>query len=309
MNPDAAIAFLDFVRERHSVWEKRQKNEPQPWTDDPIIRSKKFTNVFRVLDYGSQFLVRELLDPDISGEEILFRCWVYRYTNHPPAWYAFWVEYGRFPLIQDWENGSLKDYWTDYASRGNQIFSGAYMVNGGSSARPGVPKHIVFLEDTTLEFMSRIGAFFQKDSLQDRVTYLQEIPFCSGFMSMQICTDFGYWDPSFSENDHVVLGPGALKGCKEIDPVSTAGTTFRWAVDQIREDPESPAIVVHSSQDDFYDVNVRRLSLMDIQNCLCEFSKYARYSREPKTMAGDITPYSPQHATVVPTYPVHWKKD
>lgn len=298
-DPDAAMSFLAFVKERHRIWELRQENAPQPWTDDPVLASKKFCNVFRVLDYGSQFLVKELLNPDVPADDILFRCWAYRYTNHPPAWEAFreYSDTGDYPVLRDWEDGHLQKFWTEYADEGNQIFSGAYMINGGSSKRPGTPKHIVFLEDTTAEFYSRMGAFFTKKSLEERVAYLSKIPFCSGFMAMQICTDFGYWDPTFGENDHITLGPGAVKGCKEIDPQAKPEDTFWWAVEQLLVDPECPALELSEGKE-------RQLSLMDIQNCFCEFSKYRRYEQN---LSASPTLFQPTHATVSPTLPPHWR--
>ena len=36
-----------FASERHRVFERRVAGEPDPWTDDPILREFKFCNVFR----------------------------------------------------------------------------------------------------------------------------------------------------------------------------------------------------------------------------------------------------------------------
>jgi hypothetical protein len=121
-------------------------------------------------------------------------------------------------------------------------------------------------------------------------------------MSMQINTDYGYWDPTFTENQHVVLGPGALKGCKELDRTATAQATFRWTVERLLVDPECPAVELPGG-------GVRQLSLMDIQNCFCEFSKYARYMRKHlDNLWASPTPYSTNHTTIEPTYPEHWIK-
>ncbi len=57
--------YLSFCRERHKIWLKRQAGDPGPWTDDPILATRKFTNVFRILDPGTQFVVQELL-PDAN---------------------------------------------------------------------------------------------------------------------------------------------------------------------------------------------------------------------------------------------------
>lgn len=74
MDLDRAMEYLEFVHERHNVWERRRAGDPQPWTSDPVLAGNKFTNVFRVLDYGSQFLLKELLDPSLPSRDILARC-------------------------------------------------------------------------------------------------------------------------------------------------------------------------------------------------------------------------------------------
>src|SRR5690349_21447205 len=103
------MTYLDFVAERHRVWERRQKEfstAPVVWTDDPVLAAFKFTNVFRVLDAGSQFLLKMLNEP-ISFSEKVFRAFLYRYTNRPEPYVAFHMAFGRYPLRSDAENGDL----------------------------------------------------------------------------------------------------------------------------------------------------------------------------------------------------------
>jgi hypothetical protein len=295
MNPDAAMSFFNFVEERHAVWVHRQTGDPQPWTNDPIIGTKKFTNVFRVLDHGSQFLLN-VLKKTLTKEDALFQSWLYRYTNLPDGWIRFAEHQGDWPAIDYLDEGYLEQVWTDHIRNGGQLFSGAYMINGGSSKRPGVPKHLALLELTEKEFLPMIPGFFEQESLKDRVAYLSKIPFCSSFMAQQICTDFGYWDPTFHENDYVALGPGALKGCREIDPETKPEATFAWFFEQVLSSDWCPSVQVDAD-------TIRFLSKMDVQNCFCEFSKYARYDRKPSSSP---TLFSPTHPTLEPVYPKHW---
>jgi len=55
---DPVSAFFDFCRERENIRIRRQKNEPRPWTDDPIFRKGRFLNVFREDDRGSKSIIR-----------------------------------------------------------------------------------------------------------------------------------------------------------------------------------------------------------------------------------------------------------
>jgi alpha-glutamyl/putrescinyl thymine pyrophosphorylase clade 1 len=83
---DAALTFLEFVEERHRIWERRQAGSPQPWTDNPILASHKFTNVYRWLDPGSQFVIEELQDLELSPSDNLMRFFLYRHTGRVETW-------------------------------------------------------------------------------------------------------------------------------------------------------------------------------------------------------------------------------
>ena len=40
-------AFFDYVKERHSIWTKRQEGLPPPLTENEILQTWSFCNVFR----------------------------------------------------------------------------------------------------------------------------------------------------------------------------------------------------------------------------------------------------------------------
>ena len=42
--------FYDYINERHAIYLKRFIGEPHPWTDDEILQTYSFCNVYRELD-------------------------------------------------------------------------------------------------------------------------------------------------------------------------------------------------------------------------------------------------------------------
>ena len=42
--------FYDYINERHAIYLKRFIGEPFPWTDDEILQTYSFCNVYRELD-------------------------------------------------------------------------------------------------------------------------------------------------------------------------------------------------------------------------------------------------------------------
>ncbi|MGO4984932.1 nucleotide kinase domain-containing protein [Collinsella sp. Sow4_E3] len=82
MNVDEALRYIQFVEERHYVWIRRQNGASAPWTDDPTLRRAKFTNVYRVLDAGSQFLLTQMLqDPDAEWGDQALRAYLVKYKG------------------------------------------------------------------------------------------------------------------------------------------------------------------------------------------------------------------------------------
>ncbi len=303
MNVDAAMDYLEYVAERHRVWERRQAGQPQHWTLDPILHTKKFTNDFRVIDHGSQFLLTELLnEPGIDAGDALARSFLYRMTNRPAVWEASKELDGGYPRAANMDE-HLKRRWCQWRDNGGQVFSGAYII----MPEPGVTgvdktksviglAHRMFHPDSPSNI---VDEFLGAPTMAERFAVLRAQPGIGPFIAMQVLTDFGYspFGASQNENDFVVAGPGARKGAKEVFPHAKPMDVFKWAQEQVWALEDSPTLRLPNGA-------LRKLSLMDIQNTFCEFSKYARYQRKP----GSARPFPPAHPGPLPApvLPAHW---
>lgn len=293
-----ALAYLDFVVDRHRVWELRQAGQPGPWSDDPILQRNKFTNVYRVLDYGSQFLLRELLnEPGITAGDALARCFLYRMSNEPKTWQHTRATWGHYPLAHELGE-DLAQLWADHRDAGNRVFSGAYTI----MPLPGVggfdkAKEVVRMAATSFNPIHPscvTPAFLAAGTMAERFAVLRSIPNVGDFLAMQVLTDFGYspFGADQDENAFVVAGPGARKGAKEIWPDKKPAWVIQWCRERVLEGGACPT------------VQGRPPSLMDIQNTLCEFSKYARFTRAPEP----TRVFKPEHpgAPRPLVLPAHW---
>ena len=65
--------FFHWIIERSTIYEKKTKGLPKPWTDDPIFQQYKFTNVEREHDTVSIWIKENWIDP---------------YRDHPNLWFA-----------------------------------------------------------------------------------------------------------------------------------------------------------------------------------------------------------------------------
>lgn len=288
-----AMLYLGFVAERHRVWERRQKGETAPWTADPILASRKFTNVFRVLDPGSQFVLTDLAAEDLERRDLLMRLFLYRHTGRIEAWRYLQVEIGGYPVVDDLDD--VREVFKDYRDGKRPFFTSAYLVFPQSSV-PGTDKIDSIIDLTKRLFVDQTTwkVFLAAPTPAERFASLRENKGVADFMSMQILTDWGYVRPQ-DEDEFVVAGPGAVKGAAALG--LKAPDAIRWARAAVHAMPDCPAIKTGSGA-------TRLPSTMDIQNTLCEFSKYVRYLGKPvKT-----EPYRPAHPGSQPTpvLPTHW---
>lgn len=283
--------YKHFVRDRHTVWERRSLGVPAPWSGDPIIATRKFTNVFRILDRGSQYLYQIMRDEDYHTA--LFRAFLYRYTNRPEPWVAFEEDWGYLPTHEDAVDGTLLSMWMNYRhERDMPIFGNAYKMFSGLENK-GTDR-LTWVVNMARDYITPGFAedFQQVDNAQwQRAAFLQEIPRCANFMSMQILTDMSYY-AGYSENDFILPGPGAIAGAKHITGVG-----------DIYAPTNSPTDLIHELTEYWAsegDVNLygRTPSLMDVQNTLCEFSKYVKWAPGPK----QYIPVGPQQDPILPDH-------
>lgn len=292
--------YLAFVVERHKVWERRQVGVPPHWTDDPILRARKFTNVYCVLDPGSQYLLNMMDEPGITAGDALARAYLYRMTNRPQTWDHLLRQMdGEWPLAADM-NPALADMLVEYRDvHKGQVFSGAYIVmpepgvKGVDKARSVVKLAERYFNPDSPGYLT--DEFLAQPTMEGRFKLLLAQPGIGPFIAMQVLTDFGYsrFGADQDENAFVVAGPGARNGARHVFPGVPPEVAIELCRDWVLVADEVPLL------------QGRPPSMMDIQNTLCEFSKYVRFMGKPLA----TKPYTPAHPgpQPAPVLPAHWQ--
>lgn len=289
--------YTHLVRERHSAWLRRQAGETGPWSDDPIIATTKFTNVFRVIDHGSQYLLTEMLqEPGLAWEDVAFRAWAYRFTNRPEPWDTYRQLVGSMPTLEQVREGVFEDALRMVDRAGVPLYSNAYMIHLGTE-NAGMSKLDFIVRTANREWqddawLSLLEASRGDDRLQHRV--LCQLPRVANFMALQILTDIGYVDPEHDEDAFVVEGPGSLKGARLLDPILHYSKVFEIA--QLHLELAAPEVYL-----ELPDGRKHYPSLMDVQNTFCEFDKYVRRRARERNSR-----FTPRHDPLPPVLPAHW---
>lgn len=267
-------SYWHFAAERHAIYERRLADAEGPWTQDPILRTFRFTNTYRAADRVSQYLISEVqyrFGRSQAPAELFFRTLLFKIFNKIDTWELIEARLG--PV--SWQSIDLAavDAILDEAMlRGERIYSAAYIMPPPSFGR--ARKHSNHL--ALLERMMQDGLPARVERARKFADVYQLILPYAGlgpFLAFQYAIDLNYSHLlNFSEADFVVAGPGARDGiakCFENGARLPPEEVIAHMVDvQERE------FAMRGIQ--FGGLFGRKLQLIDCQNIFCEISKYAR---------------------------------
>ena len=265
-----------FAAERQAIFNRRIAGMAPPWTQDPILQTFKFCNVYRAADRVSQYMIREVAyHPEpVEPADRLFQIVAFRTFSKIETWRGVRAYLGRYPTLEDLKDGSLTAALEQVKEANGGLYTGAFILCA-NNAYGHAAKH--------LNHVALFQHMFLKDALGTRLldaTSLQQVyellltyPLMGRFMSYQIAIDLNYSNLiNFSENDFTQAGPGALRGIKKAFEDSgdyTPSDIILWMVEHQEE-------AFHRLGSHFSGLWGRPLHAIDCQNLFCELDKYCR---------------------------------
>ena len=266
-----------FAHDRHRIYLDRLRGYPPPWTGDPILRRHRFTNAWRAADRVSQRCIRLMHESrNESAGTILLRLMLLKIFNKEETFNGLVGQLGgEPPTVQNADFGRMQEVLDALAQKG-PLYSGAYVMPG----RAGRQKHhwhlnVIewMLKDRTAERIVDRGV---RNGLEGVYGMLKGVPGFGSFLAFQYAVDCGYGRLyAGGEGDFVVAGPGAADGVFKC--FENHGRAYA---------PEALIQWMTEYQDRFFEEQGleaptlwgRALQPIDVQNLLCETSKYTRAS-------------------------------
>lgn len=257
LNPEMVELVKHFVNQRHKAF----LGEP---VEDDIVRTRKFTNVFRVLDRGSQYLLQLMNEYGMDElEDRLALSYFYRQVNRPDTMDAIIEQNdGYIPTFEDITN----PLWYDKvvtpvaARREGEFLNGAYIILIKPGYKAGTIAKMREMFPGAHDYLAETARVME---LEDRVSHIHKTPGVGPFLAMQIATDMGYCEgEEDQENDFVLDGPGSRRGAKYVADVPAELVIDAFPYEELPTLPGS---------------NGRPPSLMDMQKVFHEFNKYMKY--------------------------------
>ncbi|XHR95577.1 nucleotide kinase domain-containing protein [Mucilaginibacter sp. UC70_90] len=263
--------YWQFAAKRFDVFERRLKNQPAPWTSDPVIANNRFTNVFRASDRVSQYLINLQYEND-DLQDVFFKTILFKLFNKIET-YTFLDKELAVISAETFSFDKYDRLLTQRLSAGT-IYSAAYIIPSAGSAFGYKFKHTNHLallnKMMNDELYKKIG---DSKSLAEVYQLLLSYPSLGPFLAFQFTIDLNYSELlNFSEMDFVVAGPGAKNGilkCFE----SLGSYSFEDIIKLMTDDQEKECERLGLKLPNLWG---RQLQLIDCQNLFCETDKYLR---------------------------------
>lgn len=257
--------FVAFVLERHRIHQRRAMGEAGPWTKDKILAEFRFCNVYRELDRVTQWISKNWREPFHDEEDLWFAMVVARLVNHPPT-------LAELSLPGRWNKKQFLNVMHGRQAAGEKTFGSAYIVstNGQSMDKA------LYLAQSVLDPLWDLRKSFRPkegERLSVYHTRLMQAQGMGSFMAAQIIADMKYVYPLLDARDwwtFAASGPGSRRGMSYLmnfDP------RMHWKEHEWRDALKELLTLVRPH---IAEAGFPRIHGQDLQNCLCEYSKYRR---------------------------------
>lgn len=274
--------FWYWMSERHCIYLKRRQGQAWPWTDDPILKEYKFTNVYRQLDRVSQeWTQRKDRLKKVSAPALLTHLLTFRMFNLPSTYDYLLVGGALHPNDGSFDLRRAKTTLRKLVAKKQQVFTGAYIITNSGEARPKIEVVSDALA-TMIEDADHIVESIRKEqTMQFAVAKLSEYRLVGQFIGYELACDLRFTPILHKATDVLTWanpGPGAKRGLNRIfrggpraHPTANSTSVFlsemqmlyRMAVEEGNMDTQ----VLESPWP---------FELREIEHSLCEFDKYVR---------------------------------
>lgn len=259
--------FYAFMVEREAIRLRRASGASWPWTDDPILREWKFTNVKREHDRTSRLLIEEFYRPHFNApaEDILINCATARYFGT--------IEFMR---ALGWQQGfnpkRIKTVARQRLDIAERVFTGAYIcTNAGHHG----PKEIVITDIFLADLWAQRFLILEAVKTRSIKWTIEAIQRCQGFGGTAFMAKETFFDTMYTGlwptrpcdlNQWTPIGPGSLRGAARVLGHPRVSPAEALACCRL----------LYAARDEYWPEGWVELELSTMQWVLCEWDKYER---------------------------------
>jgi len=271
--------YLYFVYEREAIRLARENEYAGPLTEDPVLLKYRFTNIRRRDDRMTKWFITHLIEPAVEDgdENLWFTLLIARLINWPPTLQAL-LDAGVLPCTPESFDAEMFIETVEACKEdGAKVYGAAYMVyptmmNPGGNKSESLAKYIIGSAiDYRRAIKSALFPAYDEPSIERFVDSLSHCFGISTFIAGQVAADLSYTPGHFGEAvdlyTYAPLGPGSQVGLNYLHGKPLVHT---WKQDDFN------TALAEANERICEELDITDLTLHDVQNTMCEFSKYAR---------------------------------
>lgn len=262
--------LLAFAEERHRIYLRRKEGQEKPWTTDPVLQRYRFCNIYRELDKVTRWIDSNIRTPYEDHPNLWFMLAIARQINWPDTLAEL-----RWP-VNKYDPERLKAVLQARKLRKEQVYTGAYMLNcNWHPDWKGERDKATFTADLVLQSVWKAKRQMPKQgsTLLSVAEFLQKGHGWGSFTAAQVVADLKYAESWVDASDwytFALSGPGSRRGMA-IVAGKEARSEQEWYI-WLMELQELFNARWHFAP----------LHAQDLQNTLCEYSKYCRGTSRSK---------------------------
>lgn len=276
--------LLYFTWEREVIHVVKERGGETPYTSDPVFQKYKFTNIHRRDDRVSKWIIKEIINLNLKNDDLWFSLLIARIVNWPPTLEKLIYEDIIGCDAEDFDPVGFVKTIENFKKESSKVYSGAYMIYPG---KHGYVNKSDFLANVVLKSAVDNAIYVRNVILGGGTikSVVHELTKCFGistFMAGQVVADLTYAKGHLDKADDLYnfapMGPGSMRGLNYL----LGRTPFAgWEQDSFNTELSS---INNNIQKELKIVD---LTLHDVQNIMCEYSKYCRVVLDegvPKTL-------------------------
>jgi hypothetical protein len=257
--PNLTSEMQYWIRERERIRKLKEAGAPPPWSIDPVFQTTRFCNVRREDDKVTKWFRTKWNGRLDSAKKFVLG----RLFNLPESLEIIEKDVN----LREW--GAARSMMKGYRDAGNKIFTSAYTVSTCGKKMDKV--------DYVFDLVGKVTEP-SYNSLVECYRDLTKIDGLGSFLAGQVIADMKntYAHPLYDAPDWQTWstpGPGSLRGLNWYFHGAPEGSikphNYQKFI-KICYEEVMPALLRE----------IGDLHMQDFQSCLCEYSKYAKISRD-----------------------------
>ncbi len=270
-------ALLYFTWEREVIRIVKERGGEKPYSRDPIFQTYKFTNIHRRDDRVSKWILREIINLNLKDKHLWFTLLIARLINWPPTLEKLIYEDIIPCPPEDFDAKEFSKVIESYKKEVPKVYGSAYMIYPTKKGIGKTKSYLLgkYIIADVVEKASDISyELWREDedcTIEKFVSLLSGCFGISTFMAGQVAADLtyakGHLDRAEDVYTYAPIGPGSSRGLNYL-----LGRKPFAGWDQESFNSE----LINISNLIAEELKINDLTLHDVQNVMCEYSKYCR---------------------------------